>query len=82
MTRFRDICWNSVYTDLLTLNSICELADINYIVESIIELFDVHAPIRTCIIREVTYPWITDNNINKLMMWLRDNALRIQEDKR
>lgn len=38
----------------------------------ILSLFDLHAPIKTCIVRGPSYPWITDTI--KLMMRMRDQA--------
>lgn len=39
----------------------------------ILMVFDVHAPLRSCVIRTNSYPWITDTV--KIMMRLRDSAL-------
>lgn len=75
----RDICMDKFKTDLsqLNLQIVSELGDVNDMVRAfrtnIIFLFDVHAPVRTCTIKERSYPWITDTI--KFMMRLRNKAL-------
>ena len=74
-----NICREQFQMDLLQLNldNIGSLGNVNDMVDAfsqnIVSLFDVHAPFKTCIIRETSYPWITDTI--KLMMRLRDEAL-------
>lgn len=65
-----DLCkvdWSSVES-LATVNEMVETFS-----EHIIALFDKHAPVKTCVIKEPSHPWITDNI--KIMMKLRDDAL-------
>lgn len=60
-------------------NSIASLEDVNDMVEqfssSVLILFDLHAPVKTTIIKDRTYPWITFTI--KEMMSLRDEALLV-----
>uniref|UniRef100_A0A2A4JF59 Reverse transcriptase domain-containing protein n=1 Tax=Heliothis virescens TaxID=7102 RepID=A0A2A4JF59_HELVI len=84
---FKNICADSFNADLSLLNTesmscISTLANVNDMVytfsQCIMSLFDTHAPVKTCTIKEITYPWITDNI--KLMMRLRDKALANYRD--
>lgn len=59
--------------------------DVNEIVPTlnsfILQLFDIHAPVKSVIIRHNSYPWITDNL--KFMMGLRNEAhLRYYKTKK
>lgn len=62
---------------LIPWESIYALADVNEMVEAfntyIMQLFDVHAPIRETVIKDRLKPWVT--NMVKFMIKLRDNAL-------
>ncbi|KAJ8732043.1 hypothetical protein PYW08_014773 [Mythimna loreyi] len=77
----RDVCLKSFNKDLellcMCLKIMSKLENINDMVDffnhHITALFDVHAPIKTCTIRERSSPWITDTI--RLMMRLRDKAL-------
>lgn len=63
--------------ELFHWDHISSCSDVNDMVhmfnEIVLTLFDLHAPIKTCTIKERHYPWITDNV--KLMMNLRNEAL-------
>lgn len=65
--------------DLLHMNweAICDLPHINDMIEQLnrnmITIFDEHAPVKTSLIKDHTYPWITDTI--KFMMNLRNEAL-------
>lgn len=58
-------------------NNISELDNVNEMVDvfnkRVLDVFDVHAPVKKSVIKELPYPWITDTI--KLMMSLRNNAL-------
>ncbi|KAJ8728958.1 hypothetical protein PYW07_006654 [Mythimna separata] len=75
----KDICRDSFSSDLLQLNleQVSEFDNITDMVEyfndCLTGLFDAHAPIKSCKIKEQSHPWITDTI--KLMMTLRDKAL-------
>ncbi|CAG9134452.1 unnamed protein product [Plutella xylostella] len=62
--------------DLLDWDKINRLDDVSDMVrclnQSIISLFDLHAPEKTVVVRETPHPWITDNI--RFMMQLRDDA--------
>lgn len=62
--------------NLFNWQAITELRDVNEMVNTfnsfLVALFDVHAPKKTCTIRERSYPWITDTI--KLMIRLRNEA--------
>ncbi|KAJ8714774.1 hypothetical protein PYW07_002999 [Mythimna separata] len=77
----KDICRDSFCEDLLQLNlaqvSKCDNVHdmVDFFNNCLIGLFDVHAPLKTCTIKEQSQPWITDTL--KLMMTLRDKALTV-----
>lgn len=62
--------------ELLNWEAITELQDVNDMVNEfnsrLLLLLDIHAPLKTGVVKECCYPWITDNV--KFMMQLRNKA--------
>lgn len=80
--RYRPIKYinrKSFTSDLLSLNwkGFSTIQSIDEMVEvfnlNILSIFDLHAPIKKCYIKDPVYPWIT--NTIQFMMKLRDKAL-------
>lgn len=57
-------------------NFISQCSDMNEMVDlfnyGVLSVFDIHAPVKSVVVRKHSYPWITDTV--KLMMGLRDGA--------
>lgn len=79
MRFLRDIDRESFLCDLRSFpwHTINNLNDVDQMIETfnknVITLFDMHAPIKKSIIKDLPRPWITDNV--KFMMKLREKAL-------
>lgn len=75
---FKNICDKVLDVDLRSVrwNLITNLGNVNDMVtafnQQVINLFNVHAPLKTTVIKAQSYPWITDTV--KFMMRLRDSA--------
>lgn len=73
LVNFNNDLKSSNWNEISSYNNVNEMVrSLNAIVVS---LFDLHAPVKSVIVKHQSYPWITD--VIKLMMKLRDEAAAV-----